>query len=444
MVQQFRKKPVVIEAIQFTERSVMQMYKFINGENSVVIKNDIDAGKWEDYERSIIKNGYSFKTLESDGETQKAILGDWIIKGVNGEFYPCKPDVFDKTYDQVINVEQKPNDFEIKPKALESSSDVEKIYLWDTINGDDHLEEFDTIEECEKYVKECFTDTLDGVHPDIESLNIYKKVGGVYVEETGNYCTHNKEEVPIVKVKVLFDNGYKAKQSSAIVWVKASERLPEDDSVKHIRHKLGDGFWIPDTGYYRKAKHWFECDRGRQIFEIDKIEWLDESNTSAIVESEERDLLEQLRKDLEDKRITKLMAEFDANNRADLEEDANIHPLIAEKMQPFTDMYYLSLKHTAEFLLDKYEIKEQTKEVSANHNGHTSPYNECKICNPEVENDNEPEVRNTNEASVASHSCTVGNSIEHNVVSSKNSSIGDNIWFDDDGNKRCKCCAQIL
>ncbi|MEM8971345.1 MAG: hypothetical protein AAGD43_04680 [Pseudomonadota bacterium] len=37
-------------------------------------------------------------TLEGQ---MKALPGDWIIKGVNGEFYPCKPDIFEKTYERV-------------------------------------------------------------------------------------------------------------------------------------------------------------------------------------------------------------------------------------------------------------------------------------------------------------------------------------------------------
>jgi hypothetical protein len=97
----YRKKPVVIEAVQFRKDNVMEMYKFINGEHSVNLKSEMDSEKWDDYSISIIRNGYSFKTLESDGETQKATLCDWIIKGVAGEFYPCKPDIFEKTYELV-------------------------------------------------------------------------------------------------------------------------------------------------------------------------------------------------------------------------------------------------------------------------------------------------------------------------------------------------------
>ena len=40
-------------------------------------------------------------TLEGD---MNAVIGDWIIKGVNGEFYPCKPDIFDKTSEVVLDV----------------------------------------------------------------------------------------------------------------------------------------------------------------------------------------------------------------------------------------------------------------------------------------------------------------------------------------------------
>ncbi len=96
----YRKKLVVIEAIQLTEKSVAEVYKFINGEDSIgSLSNKITSDKWDDYERGVINNGYSFKTLESDGETQKAVIGDWIIKGVAGEFYPCKQDIFEKTYE---------------------------------------------------------------------------------------------------------------------------------------------------------------------------------------------------------------------------------------------------------------------------------------------------------------------------------------------------------
>ena len=102
MIIKFKKKPVEIEAVQFTKKNVKEMFEFINGKNSVNISCQTARDHWDNYASGLIKNGYDFKTLESDGETQKAKLGDWIIKGVKGEFYPCKPDIFALTYDEVI------------------------------------------------------------------------------------------------------------------------------------------------------------------------------------------------------------------------------------------------------------------------------------------------------------------------------------------------------
>ena len=76
----YRKKPVVIEAIQWIGNNLSEIDNFIgrtvdNKETTLVIH-----------------------TLEGDME---ASIGDYIINGVNGEFYPCKPDIFDKTYEEV-------------------------------------------------------------------------------------------------------------------------------------------------------------------------------------------------------------------------------------------------------------------------------------------------------------------------------------------------------
>jgi hypothetical protein len=77
----FRKKPVVIDAIQWNENKV-EVMDFVGG--------DVDHTEF---------NGKEFlhiKTLEGE---MKASPGDWIIKGVKGEFYPCKPDIFAMTYE---------------------------------------------------------------------------------------------------------------------------------------------------------------------------------------------------------------------------------------------------------------------------------------------------------------------------------------------------------
>lgn len=79
----FRKKPVVIEAIQFMGHNDKICLEFCP------VAFDPEG----DYAYLIIP------TLEGE---MKVSYGDWIIKGVNGEFYPCKPDIFEKTYEKVI------------------------------------------------------------------------------------------------------------------------------------------------------------------------------------------------------------------------------------------------------------------------------------------------------------------------------------------------------
>ena len=102
MIQKFRKKPVVIEAIQLKNNpiSVLEVYTFIHGKpdnSSCHMAEDY----WENYSDNVLKKGMKLKTLESDNETQIASINDWIIKGIHGEFYPCKPDIFEKTYEKV-------------------------------------------------------------------------------------------------------------------------------------------------------------------------------------------------------------------------------------------------------------------------------------------------------------------------------------------------------
>lgn len=79
----YRKRPVVIEAIQWTGNNAQKIKGFC-GDSIYHVKSD----------PRII----SISTLEG---TMAASVGDYIIKGVNGEFYPCKPDIFAKTYEPV-------------------------------------------------------------------------------------------------------------------------------------------------------------------------------------------------------------------------------------------------------------------------------------------------------------------------------------------------------
>ena len=87
----FRKKPVIVEAIQFDGLNLEEIKLFV-GDNLIydIIDTAWQVGKGRPH--ILMK----IKTLEGDMNVSEM---DYIIKGVNGEFYPCKPDIFDKTYE---------------------------------------------------------------------------------------------------------------------------------------------------------------------------------------------------------------------------------------------------------------------------------------------------------------------------------------------------------
>lgn len=86
----FRKKPVVIEAVQYdgTEKSVDE---FLNRDFVAPLVNpDV-----------IFKIGGGECLISTAEGVVKAVAGDWIIRGIKGELYPCKPDIFAATYEPV-------------------------------------------------------------------------------------------------------------------------------------------------------------------------------------------------------------------------------------------------------------------------------------------------------------------------------------------------------
>lgn len=101
-MKQYRKKPVVIEAMQLlnNDRSILACQRFIDG--NFDISHPMASDYWDMYSNKVKEDGgIRLKTLESDNETQLASFGDYIIKGIKGEFYPCKPDIFEATYEPV-------------------------------------------------------------------------------------------------------------------------------------------------------------------------------------------------------------------------------------------------------------------------------------------------------------------------------------------------------
>lgn len=85
MIRKARKKPVEIEFIQYTDiESAEEIAEWIGDYNSLLFKSD--------------KHNPSIMIMTLEGP-MIADLNDYVIKGVNGEFYPVKPDIFKKTYD---------------------------------------------------------------------------------------------------------------------------------------------------------------------------------------------------------------------------------------------------------------------------------------------------------------------------------------------------------
>ena len=98
----FRKKPVTIEAMLFdgTYAETHAVYKWVEENTQGSYDTNNPAGGVPESGVSIdARTGFMvIATLE--GEMQ-AKPGDWIIKGVQGEFYPCKPEIFEATYEEV-------------------------------------------------------------------------------------------------------------------------------------------------------------------------------------------------------------------------------------------------------------------------------------------------------------------------------------------------------
>ena len=85
----YRKKPVEIEAVHFADATLGtldKISKFMDQEQEIVFDNDTAEPK------------IKIETLEG---SMFASVGDYIIKGIKGEFYPCKPDIFELTYDKI-------------------------------------------------------------------------------------------------------------------------------------------------------------------------------------------------------------------------------------------------------------------------------------------------------------------------------------------------------
>ena len=88
----FRKKPVVIDAVQWTGGNLKEIIDFTGLDKSA------EKWSWSEFEKVVSTEGLKIFTLEGP---LNASIGDWIIRGISGEYYPCKPDIVESTYDEV-------------------------------------------------------------------------------------------------------------------------------------------------------------------------------------------------------------------------------------------------------------------------------------------------------------------------------------------------------
>lgn len=112
----YRKKPVVVDAIQWAGYNSTEIKAFAGDSAEVYIHDAAwSAGV------APLRVEVTIYTLEGN---MRASVGDYIIKGVHGEFYPCKPDIFEETYEPV---EYEMNDCKLNPCGFCSGKAYENI-----------------------------------------------------------------------------------------------------------------------------------------------------------------------------------------------------------------------------------------------------------------------------------------------------------------------------
>lgn len=83
----YQTKSVLVDAIRFTRDNVKDVLKFTEGKESITTE--------------IHPYGKSYCSIDTPQGGMKALLGDYIVKGLDGEFLPYKPDIFEKLYEPV-------------------------------------------------------------------------------------------------------------------------------------------------------------------------------------------------------------------------------------------------------------------------------------------------------------------------------------------------------
>ena len=88
MVKRYVKRPIVIRAVKWTGYNFDEIAEFVKEQPLTLYKNNF------------VRSKLLIETLEGD---MYAEVGDYIIQGVHGEYYSCKPDIFTETYEEIEN-----------------------------------------------------------------------------------------------------------------------------------------------------------------------------------------------------------------------------------------------------------------------------------------------------------------------------------------------------
>lgn len=145
----YTKKPVTIQAWQLNlkdPKNIIQMYELVNNVDVSTLQMVAESHIQGEIRRH---GGLPIKTLEGK---MIASDGDYIIRGVNGEFYPCKPDIFEKTYMPDPNIK----DYINRIRDLANNRDVEGTHIeadkilcevLKTLGQSELVEEFEKLEK---------------------------------------------------------------------------------------------------------------------------------------------------------------------------------------------------------------------------------------------------------------------------------------------------------
>lgn len=99
MIKQYRRKPLLVTAVQWTGDNLMEVIAFMKNQSVEEFKATLDEKEWNSYETLIREHGQSVLIAPN----VFAYLNDYIIRGIDKELHPCSPDVFEKSYSLIGN-----------------------------------------------------------------------------------------------------------------------------------------------------------------------------------------------------------------------------------------------------------------------------------------------------------------------------------------------------